>query len=70
MGSKNGTKREALLMKKMEEQNFAPKAGGKKKRHALKAVAGAVCTAAAIWAIWKLPAAQAEKNMDDIKNWG
>lgn len=57
-------------MKKMEEQNFAPKAGGKKKRHALKAVAGAVCTAAAIWAIWKLPAAQAEKNMDDIKNWG
>lgn len=57
-------------MKKMEEQDCAPKAGGKKKRRALKAVAGAVCTAAAIWAIWKLPATQAEKGMDDIKNWG
>lgn len=57
-------------MKKMEEQDCAPKAGGKKKRRALKAVAGAVCTAAAIWAIWKLPATQAEKDMDDIKNWG
>ncbi len=57
-------------MKRAQEQNSAPKAEGKKKRRALKAVAGAVGTAAAIWAIWKLPAQQAEKSMNDIKNWG
>ena len=57
-------------MKKLEEQNSTPKATGKKKRRTLKAVVGAVGTAAAIWAIWKLPAQQAEKSMNDIKNWG